>query len=136
MSIMDRRLATIAKLSLAHGVRWDYGESLDPTLPTRVLTEAEKHAVAEENVRHLSDPKWASWSWQQGAIRGLRRANQEFEAFQAVREEVAVTVLEGTRSEVLVEMLRRGLEAHPVYAEVAAATDSREISDALSRRVG
>lgn len=136
MSIVDRRLATIAKLSLVHGVRWDYGKSLDPVLPTRALSEAEKHAVAQENVRHLSDPKWSSWPWQQGAIRGLRRANQEFEGFQAARAEVGVKVLEGTRSEVMVEMLRRDLDANPVFAEVAAANDSSEIREALASRVG
>lgn len=127
MSAVERRLATIAKLSLKHGVRWDYGENLDPVLPTRVLSEVEKHAIAQGNVRHLSEPYWSKLLWHRRAIRGLRRANIEFEAFQAVREEVAAMVLEGTRSEVLVEMLRRGLDADPVYAEVAAAKDSREI---------
>lgn len=33
----------------------------------------------------------------------------------------------GTRSEALVEMLRRGLDADPAYTGVAGATDSREI---------
>lgn len=130
-----RRLAVIAKLSLVHGVRWDYGVALDPVLPTRVLSESEKHEVAEANVRHLSDPKWSTWSWQRGAVRGLRRANAEFEGFQAVREEVAVTVLEGTRSEVMVEMLRRDLDADPVFAEVAAAADASEIRAALARNI-
>lgn len=131
-----RRLAVIAKLSLVHGVRWDYGVGLAPVLPTRVLSEAEKHEVAEANVRHLSDPKWSTWSWQRGAVRGLRRANAEFEGFQAVRDEVSKTVLEGTRSEVLVEMLRRDLDADPVFAEVAAATDSHEIRRVLANRIG
>lgn len=134
MSAVERRLAAIAKLSLKHGVRWRYGESLDPVLPTRVLSEVEKHAIAEENIRHLSEPYWSKPLWHRRAIRGLRRANAEFEGFQAVRDEVAVTVLEGTRSEVMVEMLRRDLDADPVFAEVAAATDSREIREALTRR--
>lgn len=130
-----RRLAAIAKLSLVHGVRWDYGVALDPVLPTRRLSEAEKHEVAQANVRHLSDPKWSSAMWQNGAIRGLRRANAEFEGFQAAREAVAVTVLEGTRSEVMVEMLRRDLDAHPAFTEVAAAVDSSDIRAALARAI-
>lgn len=131
MSAVERRLAAIAKLSLKHGVRWNYSESLDPVLPTRVLSEVEKHAIAQGNVRHLSEPYWSKLLWHRRAIRGLRRANIEFEAFQAVREEVRVKVLEGTRSAALVELLRRDLDADPVFVEVAAATDSREIRDAL-----
>lgn len=127
-----RRIAVIAKLSLVHGVQWDYSESLDPVLPTRVLSAVEKHKVAEANVFHLSDPKWSSWRWQRGAIRGLRRANREFEGFQSAREEVSVTVLEGTRSEALVELLRLDLDADPVFAEVAAASDSRTLRESLS----
>lgn len=122
-----RRLATIAKLSLVHGIRPDFTESLNPVLPKRPFSDAEKHEAAERAVHHMSDPTWATPKWQRIAIRELRAANERYAAVEAARVDISVKVLETVRSEALVELLRRDLDADPLFAKVAAAVDSEEI---------
>lgn len=125
------RLALIAKLSLEHGV---YLEGLRTVLPSRTLSEVERHAVAEKNVNLMSGSTYSRPSWQRKAIKYLREANRRCAAIEAARADIAAKVLETTRSAALVELLRRGLDADPVFAEIAAATDSWEIRAFLCRR--
>lgn len=128
-----RRLATIAKLSLVHGIRPDLSESLNPVFPKHLLSDTEKHEAAERAVRHMSDPTWSTRRWQRIAIRELRAANERYAAIEAARADISAKVLETVRSEALVELLRRDLDADPLLAEVAGAVDSGEIRAVMSK---
>lgn len=73
-----------------------------------------------------------SGGWLADGVRALQQANRAYAAREALLTVVRSDALEVERSEALVALLRRDLDAHPMFTRVAAAESVEEIRAALA----
>lgn len=123
-----RRLAReLATLSFKFGVVLTHGNgAVRGILPEHPLSLVEREEVMEKNMAAFSG------GWLLNGVHALRKANRAYAAREALLTVVRSDALEVERSEALVALLRRDLDAHPMFARVAAAETVEEIRAALA----
>lgn len=125
-----RRLAyELATLSFEFGITLKFNPgtgTLQGVFPERPLSLVEREAVMEKNLAAFSG------GWVLNGVRALRKANRSYAAREALLTVVRSDALEVERSEALVALLRRDLDAHPMFTRVAAAESVDEIRAALA----
>lgn len=125
-----RRLAReLATLSFEFGITLKFNPgtgTLQGVLPERPLSLVEREAVMEKNLAAFSG------GWVSNGVRALRKANRSYAAREVLLTVVRSDALEVERSEALVALLRRDLDAHPMFTRVAAAESVDEIRAALA----
>lgn len=128
---MNRRYLArqVAELSFKYGVTLKFNSGMGMVvgvLPERPLSFVEREAAMEANLTEFSG------GWLLKALAALRKANRLYEARETLLTVMHSDALEVERSEALVSLLRRGLDAHPLFAQVAAAEDVATIRAALA----
>lgn len=123
-----RRLAReLATLSFEYGVVLTHGSTgVRGVLPEHPLSLVERQEVMEKNMAAFSG------GWLPEGVRALQQANRAYAAREALLTVVRSDALEVERSEALVALLRRDLDAHPMFTRVAAAESVEEIRAALA----
>lgn len=123
-----RRLAReLATLSFEFGVVLTHGSTgVRGVLPEHPMSLVEREEVMEKNMAAFSG------GWLPSGVRALQQANHAYAAREALLTMVRSDALEVERSEALVALLRRDLDAHPMFTRVAAAETVEEIRAALT----
>lgn len=118
----------LAHLSFKYGVTLTEFRGPAAHLPERTLAPEERQAVMEANIAAFGN----SSHWSARAVSVLRQANRDYEAREALLTVMRSDALEVERSAALVALLRRGLDAHPLFTRIAGAEDVAEIRGALA----
>lgn len=122
-----RRLAReLALLSFEFGITLNTEWRMEPVYPERPLSLVEREEAMEKNMAALSG------AWLPQAVSALRAANRTYAAREALLTVMRSDALEVERSEALVALLRRDLDAHPMFTRVAGAESVEEIRSALA----
>lgn len=120
---MARRLAL---MSFKYGVTLKLVRGVKSVLPERPLSLAEREEAMEKNMARYSG------GWLVYGLFSLYKANRVYAAREALLTVMRSDALEVERSEALVSLLRRDLDAHPLFTKVAAAEDVAAIRAALA----
>lgn len=126
---MNRRnlARRLAEWSFKYGVTLTHTNgAVRGLLPERPLSFVEREAVMEANLAEFSG------GWLHQGVIALDKANRLYESREALLTAMRSDALEVERSEALVSLLRRGLDAHPLFTQVAAAEDVATIRAALT----
>lgn len=126
---MNRRYLArkLAESSFKYGVTLKHNNgTVIGILPERALSFVERQAAMEANLAEFSG------GWLHLGLIALDRANRLYEARETLLTVMHSDALEVERSEALVSLLRRGLDAHPLFTQVAAAEDVATIRSALA----
>lgn len=118
----------LAYLSFKHGIAISMFRGPKACLPDEPLSPEERQAVMEENISLVGGNTRDS----RAAVVELRRANRDYEVRESLLTSMRSDALEVERGEALVALLRRGLDAHPMFTRIAGAESVDEIRDALS----
>jgi hypothetical protein len=134
-SIRQRLIMAIAKASMKHGVfvRLDTS-AIDVRYRTEVpeapLSQKEREAVARKLLRQFDNRRWTSELF--STLLHLRRGNKSFEEREVAFAFMSGVTLETVRRDALVEMLNLGLDADPLFTEVASAESTRDVARAVA----
>lgn len=118
----------LAHLSFKYGVTLTEFRGPSARLPERALSPEERQGVMEANIAEFGNSSHQSGQ----AVEVLRRANRDYESREALLTVMRSDALEVERSAALVALLRRGLDAHPLFTRIAGAEDVAEIRGALA----
>ncbi len=134
-SIRQRLIMAIAKESMKHGVFVRLDNSAIDTryyteIPEAPLSQKEREAVARELLRQFDNRRWTSELL--STLRRLRRGNKRFEEREVAFAFMSGVTLEAVRRDALVEMLSLGLDADPLFTEVAGAESTRDVAMAVA----
>ena len=126
-----RKLRELSTLVLKHGVGVERKplRYYEPSLPKTPYTSQQKVDKAEALVSAFATAPLLLPE----AIRAVRRGNTLYEARETVLSELRATSFEAERGEAMVGLLNRGLDAHPIFAELAAAQNTAEVRSIMSR---
>lgn len=134
-SIRQRLMLSIGEASMKHGVsvrleqRSYSGPSLHTEIPARPMSVEGREAVAQRLLRQSTE---FATDYLFMIRRQLRRGNKHFEEREAALSLVSGAALEAARRDALVEMLNLGLDADPLFTEVASAESTQDVATAVA----